>query len=207
MDVFHEAWYPNKLMVKDEGTAATYDFMASVYESGECFHYAEFGVYHGGTVKNVIQRFPNAVVHVFDFEDKIKKLKQELSGFVYFYSNSQRYNDSYNWSLIKLLERRETRPLFDYIFLDGAHTFAVDALTFFLCDKLLKVGGYIDFDDYHWTIRGSSLDPEKVPEILLQYTDEQIDSKQVEMIVDLIVRNDHRYDEIVPNKVFKKISL
>jgi hypothetical protein len=63
-------------------------------------------------------------------------------------------------------------PIFDYCFLDGAHTFSIDALNFFLCDKLTRIGGFIDFDDYNWTLRGSSLDPSKVPEIGEQYTAE-----------------------------------
>jgi hypothetical protein len=40
----------------------------------------------------------------------------------------------------------------DYVFLDGAHTFAIDALTFFLTDRLLKIGGHFDFDDYSWKL-------------------------------------------------------
>ena len=106
----------------------------------------------------------------------------------------------------KLIEQHPTTPIFDYCFLDGAHTFAVDALNFYLCDRLLAIGGYMDFDDYHWKLRGSSLDPSRVPEILLQYTDEQIEARQVKMIVDVLVRPDPRYQECVPNKVFRKIA-
>lgn len=76
-----------------------------------------------------------------------------------------KFNDSYNWNLIKLFKSSGFQPIFDYCFLDGAHTFAIDALSFFLVDKLLKVGGYVDFDDYGWRLRNSSLDPEKIPEI------------------------------------------
>ena len=95
---------------------------------------------------------------------------------------------SYNWQLAKLVAANDG-PIFDYIFLDGAHTFAVDALTFFLCDKLLKIGGYIDFDDYNWTLRASpSLRPERFPLTAKLYTREQIDTPQVKMIIDLLVR-------------------
>jgi hypothetical protein len=45
-----------------------------------------------------------------------------------------------------------------------------------------------------------------VPEIAEQYTDEQIDAFQVKMIVDLLVRPDPRYAEVVPNKVFRKTA-
>lgn len=200
------AWYPTALKVGPQGTVATYNFMQTVFKEQDCFHYAEFGFYQGATIKNVRQLFPNAIIHAFDFEDKVAVLKQELIGFNYFYGNSQRYNDSYNWSLMKIIEQRGVVPFFDYVFLDGAHTVAVDALTFFLCDKLLKVGGYMDFDDYGWSIKGSSLDPEKVPEIALQYTDEQIKCRQVAMIVDLLVKTDCCYEEVIPNKVYRKIA-
>ena len=106
---------------------------------------------------------------------------------------------------MKLLESNK-EPIFDYCFLDGAHTFAVDALNFFLCDKLTRVGGYLDFDDYSWTLRDSSLDPTRVPIIGEQYTDEQIDSCQVAKIVDLLVERDNRYIEIVPKKIYQKVN-
>ena len=77
---------------------------------------------------------------------------------------------------------------------------------FFLCDKLTRVGGFIDFDDYHWRLRGSSLDPSKVPEIAEQYTAEQIDSKQVQFIVDGLVKTDKRYQEIETNKSYRKVA-
>lgn len=86
------------------------------------------------------------------------EVKQKLNEAGFFnviaHGNSRKTMDSYNWSLMKLLQvRRE--PFFDYVFIDGAHVWAIDALTFFLVDRLLKPGGYIDFDDYDWTIRNS----------------------------------------------------
>ena len=106
---------------------------------------------------------------------------------------------------MKLLETNRS-PIFDYCFLDGAHTFAVDALNFFLCDKLTKVGGYPDFDDYSWTLRDSSLDPKLVPAIGEQYTDEQIDSFQVAKIVNLLVEQDERYVTVFPKKIYQKVK-
>jgi hypothetical protein len=95
--------------------------------------------------------------------------------------------------------------LFDYCFIDGAHTVAIDALTYFLCDKLLKTGGYMDFDDYSWRLRGSSLDPSKIPAIAEQYTDEQIDAYQVKMIIEALVKRDVRYKEVIKDKIFRKL--
>lgn len=201
------SWYPDRLLVGPEGTFQTYEFMKSVYGKYQHFSYAEFGIYKADTARHICEYFPNATLHLFDFVDVVSNAKDKLSIFqnkIFYYGNTQKYNDSYNWSLLKLIEHQKNEPLFDYCFLDGAHTFAIDALNFYLCDILLRPGGYIDFDDYNWRIRGSSLDPSKIPEIKLQYTDEQIDSQQVKLIVDHLVKSDNRYQEIRIDKIFQK---
>jgi hypothetical protein len=204
-----DKWYPKKIMVGPEGTPGTYNFLESVFHKERHFAYAEFGFYLADTARNICDRFPNCSLYLFDFHENIGNAKEKLQVYankIFYYGNSQKYNDSYNYSLIKLIKENQRQPIFDYCFLDGAHTFGIDALTFFLCDRLTRVGGYIDFDDYDWTIRDSSLDPKKVPAIADQYTDEQIDSKQVAMIVDHLVRPDSRYKEIVRNKIFQKVA-
>lgn len=201
-------WYPTKLNVGDIGTRATYDFMKSVFSPTQHITYAEFGIYRADTAKNVCELFPNATMHLFDFTSAVEAAEGKLARYPnrkFFYGNTQKYNDSYNWSLMKLI-RANPVPIFDYCFLDGAHTLAVDGLTFFLCDRLLRVGGYMDFDDYHWRLHGSSMDPSKVPEIADQYTKEQIETSQVAMIVDDLVKRDPRYIEMVPDKIYRKVS-
>lgn len=200
-------WYPKKIRVSEEGTPSTYNFMSETFSRNQHFNYAEFGFHNADTARNICERFPNATLFLFDFEEKCVAAKEKLEVFpnrIHYFGNTQKFNDSYNWSLMKLLTENNHQRLFDYCFLDGAHTFAVDALTFFLCDKMVKAGGYLDFDDYHWRLRGSSLDPENIPVIADQYTDEQIDDKQVARIVDGLVRPDPSYEEIVQNKVFLK---
>ena len=68
-------------------------------------------------------------------------------------------HNSYNWELMRLLqlyrEGHRTRPVFDFVFIDGAHTWEVDGFAFFLVDKLLKPGGWLLFDDVHWTMAAS----------------------------------------------------
>jgi hypothetical protein len=201
-------WYPETLRVTEDGTVRTYRFMETVFQPHQAFSYAEFGIWKADTAANVCRLFPNATLHLFDFEENIRAAREKLSVFpnqITYYANSQRYNDSYNWALGKLVLKGKATPIFDYCFLDGAHTFAVDALNHFLCDRLLRVGGFMDFDDYNWKLRGSSLDPALVPEILLQYTEEQIDKRQVKMIVDGLVKTDPRYVERIPNKVYQKL--
>jgi len=200
-------WYPENLRVGPEGTTSTIEFITQAYERNSTFHYAEFGIYQGSTAHAIASYFPNATLHLFDFDSTLEKFSNKFLEFgnrIILYGNSQKYNDSYNWNLSKILELGNLR--FDYCFLDGAHTFAVDALTFFLTDRLLNESGFIDFDDYHWRIRGSSLDPKFVPEILDQYTDEQIDDYQVRRLVESLVKTDPTYDEIIKNKIYQKNS-
>ncbi len=200
---------PDKLAVGTEGTGGTYGFMKSAFGQQQEFTYAEFGIYKADTARNVCELFSNATLHLFDFHDSIAAAREKLRGYkntIYYYGNTQKYNDSYNWPLMSLIAAQQGKYLFDYCFLDGAHTVAIDALNFFLCDRLLRVGGYMDFDDYSWRLRGSSLDPAKVPAIADQYTNEQIDAYQVKMIVDDLVRRDSRYKEVVRDKIFRKIA-
>lgn len=204
-----EKWYPHTVRVGPEGTPGTYNFLKGCYSPQAHFSYAELGIYRADTAERVCQLFPNATLYLFDFEEAISEARQKLEAYpnrVFYFANSQRYNDSYNWALVNLIKSNARRPIFDYVFLDGAHTFAIDGLSFFLCDLLLCPGGYLDFDDYNWRLRGSSLDPENIPAIADQYTDEQIDEYQVRLIVDELVRSNINYTEVVENKVFRKLA-
>jgi predicted O-methyltransferase YrrM len=185
--------------------ARTLEFLASTAART----IAEVGVDQGATSEAILAWLNGrGVIHLFDFEDRLSSVAQrlrakQLTNFVA-HGNSRRTLDSYNWSLMKLLHN-SSAPLFDYVYLDGAHTWAIDALTFFLVDLLLKPGGYIDFDDYHWTIdRSPTVNPRVCPRMRDLYTDEQMQTKQMALIVDLLVRRPGRYEEVVPNKIFRK---
>jgi hypothetical protein len=203
-----DSWYPQKLGVSSQGSGA-YDFMLTHIPRETAFHYAEFGIYEGSTAFYIAHLYPRATLHLFDFDDTLKRAAERfriLPNQVHYYGNTQKYCDSYNWPLMKLIEANSGNYLFDYCFLDGAHTIAVDALTFFLCDRLLRPGGFMDLDDYGWRQRGSSLDPARVPVTADLYTDEQIDAYQVKMLVDIIVKRDARYKEMLPNRIFRKLA-
>ena len=149
-------------------------------------------------------------IHLFDYSDRVEPVARalRLAGHenVVAHPNSRRVLDSYNWSLMRVLAARG-EGAFDYVFLDGAHTWAHDAVAFALADRLLAPGGYVDFDDYRWTLRASpTMCPEAFPEVERLYTDEQIDARQVALVVDLLVRPDPRYEEIVADKVFRKCA-
>jgi predicted O-methyltransferase YrrM len=64
---------------------------------------------------------------------------------------------SYTWFLhdtlrAQLTAEGEIEPCYDFVFLDGAHTWDVDALAFALVDRLLVPGGWMLFDDLDWTL-------------------------------------------------------
>ena len=67
---------------------------------------------------------------------------------------------SYNDELMWLIEQNTTdgvcKPVFDFCFQDGAHTWEIDSCAFFLAEKLLKPGKWMLFDDLTWTMVGSA---------------------------------------------------
>jgi predicted O-methyltransferase YrrM len=205
MSVLHG--YPcGELNVKAANSQTVEFFTAS-----GCRTYAELGVYEGDTALAIATALDSTgEVHLFDFDDRVEAVAERLrtAGYenVFTHPNSRRLLDSYNWSLMQLLEERRG-PIFEYVFVDGAHTWAHDALAFLLVDRLLKPGGFVDFDDYRWTLRTSpSMNPCVFPEIERLYTDEQIDTAQVALVVDLLVKVDPTYEEVVPNKIFRKAA-
>jgi len=182
------------------------------FKQSGCRTFAEIGIYKGDTSAKIASHLAGeGEIHLFDFEDNVAKVASTLKAAghenVVAHGNSRKLLDSYNWSLMRLLrDRRE--PLFDYVFLDGAHTWALDALAFFLLDRLLVDGGYIDFDDYWWaTARSPTMNPETFPATSKLYTPEQIEERQVALVVDLLVRSDSHYEEVVENKIFRKRAL
>ena len=177
-----------------------------------CKDVAEFGILDGSTSMEIARIIAprGGTLHIFDFSHNvdmaIKRLADEGLTNVVGYGSTSKLMDSYNWPLSKLLEVNAS-PIFDYAFIDGAHTWCIDALTFFLVDRLLRAGGYVDFDDYEWSLATSStLTPKKFPLTSELYTEEQIADRQVKRIVDLLVKRDRRYVEIHKDKIYRKSS-
>ena len=94
--------------------------------------------------------------------------------------------DSYVWWLRKRMRDRwqegHLEPAYDFVFIDGRHTWDADALAFSLVDRLLVPGGWILFDDLDWKPRLSDV-PEDTRGIA-----------HVAEIWDLLVRTSRDYD-------------
>jgi len=185
---------------------------------------AEIGVGMGATTLHIAKFLENkGSLHIFDFNESVVPLKKmlEAEGFtnINIHGSSYKKMDSYNWNLVDIL-KNTTSPIFDYVFLDGAHSFPVDGLAFFLIDMLLKTNGYIDFDDYNWTHAahitnasnkyfGEQKDGDFgsfMQRTLESYTLPQLQMKQVALVVDVILEKTGRYKSIIPQKVYQKIS-
>ncbi len=185
------------------------DATVAFFATTDCEVYAEVGVYEGSTALAIAGLLAGrGEIHLFDFDDRVtpaaRRLRDAGHANVVEHPNSRRLMDSYNWSLMRVLAAHN-EPVFDYVFIDGSHTWGHDALAFLLVDRLLRPGGYADFDDYTWSLRHSpSMNPQAFPDVEQLYTEEQIDRPQVALVVDLLVRRDPRYVEVVPSKIFRK---
>ncbi len=99
---------------------------------------------------------------------------------------------SYTWELMKLLEQQtmagRTEPCFDFVFIDGAHTWDADGLAFLLADRLLEPGGHVLFDDVTWT------PSECAEEAWVQaLPEEEREIAHVEKVLQLLVVPDQNY--------------
>jgi predicted O-methyltransferase YrrM len=99
--------------------------------------------------------------------------------------------DSYVWWLRRRLREQlrdgHIEPAYDFVFLDGAHTWDTDGLAFCLADRLLEPGGWILFDDLDW--RASDPNSSAVPEDTREFA-------HVKEIWDLLVATNPIYDEL-----------
>jgi glycosyltransferase involved in cell wall biosynthesis len=185
----------------------TLDFIRTT----RCRNIAEIGV-NKGHASLQFARFLNGKgeLHLYDHEDRVakvlKRLEEEGYRNVSGFGSSRKLADSYCWSLGQVIAQN-AEPIYDYIVIDGAHSWAQDAPAALLADRLLKIGGYLDFADCDRTLADSPVsNPRGLPSIDRLYTSEQIAIQQVKMVIDLLIRRDRRYREIEPNKIFQKIS-
>jgi len=180
----------------------------------EVASYAEIGVGKGDTVLKICESLkPNSSIHLFDFEERVNEVLKEIElAFpgkfkVYRYGNSHKLRDSYCWSLVDLISKNPGNEIFDYVYIDGAHDLTIDGFSFYLVDILLRKGGYIEFDDYRWTIlKSPSVNPKMKPQNAEEYTEKQLATPHIELIINNLVKPHVNYEEIVENRVYRKIK-
>jgi predicted O-methyltransferase YrrM len=99
---------------------------------------------------------------------------------------------SYTWRLMKFIEQDPT-PRFDLCYLDGAHNWFVDGFAFFLVDKLLRLNGWIIFDDLDWTYAASPAlhDTDWVKSM----SPDERETPQVRKVYELLVKPHPAYDD------------
>lgn len=221
--IYFDGWVTSNVAYPSKTTLThLYDHYRSSKGKSD-YKVAEIGIGGGVTSCAIAEIIKEAgELHLFDFHESVIKIKKilNLEGYenIVPHGNSFKLQDSYNFGLLDII-RTNGPGYFDYIYLDGAHTFPVDALAFFLCDILLKPGGLIDFDDYGWTIGGhikswkEKYDPKRsiydgvgsfCSFMEASFTEKQLEEKHVALIVDDLVKKTGRYEEIKENRIFKK---
>lgn len=103
---------------------------------------------------------------------------------------------SYTWELMKLVEGQSTMgrciPIFDFAFIDGAHSWETDGLAFFLVEKLLMPGAWLLFDDLDWTYASSPT--LRATEWVRQMPEDERSTPQIGKVFDLLVRQHPGFD-------------
>jgi len=175
---------------------------------------AEIGIGVGATSVEIVKLLREKdSFYFFSYEKDVKELYDDLKGLdfctcnLYPMGNTRRVYDSYNWNLSKLYA--EGDELFDLVYLDGAHSFAHDALATVLLKKLIKPRGILIFDDVEWShAKSPTQNPQKRPKTLEEFNDEQINTEQVRKVIELFMENDDdwkRIGGISRQAVYRKI--
>lgn len=175
--------------------------------------YAELGVKHGDTLLAVAEAMPAGWLHAFDFADTLETVRKRVEDIPELYNkhtwvwhpNSRQTMDSYCWTLGRMIAER-VNPGFTYVFLDGAHTYETDALAFFLLDRLIRPGAFIEFDDYNWSVQRSDAYRANPVGYNAGWTAEQRAVPAVAMIVDTLVKGSGRYVETYKTRLFCKAN-
>lgn len=177
---------------------------------------AEVGVGIGATTIELLRVMGRGELHLFDFSDRVEELASDLreakvvtEAVLITHGNGRETFNSYAWVVAQLaferLKNSLDLPMFDFVYLDGAHTFHHDAPACAVLKEMLKPGGYIVFDDMYWTFSKSpTMNPDRKPEIRKDYSDEQLTLPHIERVVRLLMETDSRFEQVYLDQSNKK---
>jgi predicted O-methyltransferase YrrM len=113
-----------------------------------------------------------------------------------------RTQTGYTWFLHDEIARNTAdgmcREVYDLCIIDGPKNWTIDGAAFFFVDKLLKLNGWIIFDDYHWTYASANAIRDSTDGITHRSLskDEQ-ETPHIREIVELLVRQHQHYGKLV----------
>jgi predicted O-methyltransferase YrrM len=101
-------------------------------------------------------------------------------------------DSSYTWWIGSQVRAQTTgrtcQPVYDFIYVDGAHNWTLDGFSFFLLEKLLRPGGWMLFDDLGWSYGAgsSSFGPGQGPDAL-GLSEAEREVAHMQLVFDLLV--------------------
>ena len=163
---------------------------------------AEVGVGYGATSVEIVKRLRQEdTFYFYSFQEEVDELYDDLKKQEYCkcslvpMGNSHTLYDSFCWNLGKqAIDLKGKEGIFDLVYLDGAHSFLFSGLACALLKTLIRENGWLIFDDMSWSYGNSpNHNPKVEPGILEQYTQEQVDTFQIQMVVDAFMKNDENW--------------
>lgn len=170
---------------------------------------AEIGVGIGATSVEIVKRLRECdSFHFFSYADEVQRLLEDLQSAEFCscklvpWGNSRKRLDSYNWNLAKIiLGQSQRHGIYDLVYLDGGHSLFVSGLGCVLLKELVCPGVYLVFDDVGWVMAGKiGVDPIYCPAIAENFTEEQINTPQIDMVIDLFMKNDKQWVRMPSSK-------
>jgi SAM-dependent methyltransferase len=175
-------------------------YLETILEGNSEPVFYEIGVGVGATTLPVAERMNNrGQILIFSREKDVLELASDLRarGYCNIDSNwgspSKTYSGYHFELACGVAENR--LPSFDLAYIDGGHVFHLDAPATCVLKELCKPGGYMIFDDYHWSLAKSpTLNPGKRSATALEYDARQIEVCHVKLVCQTIMDPDQRYE-------------
>jgi predicted O-methyltransferase YrrM len=102
-------------------------------------------------------------------------------------------DSSYTWWLKdQIIANTDSKggchPIYDFVYIDGAHNWTIDGFAYFLVEKLLRPGGWLLLDDLSWSYgsAGSTFGPGQGPDAL-GLSESERRTSHMRLVYDLLV--------------------